>query len=574
MKRVLLLISLVTVFVMHSDHSAYASGAIAGATEPTQIFNNVELLGINISDAATALNTQLTTLRVNFLDPAAQAAATIAQLSTSNGILNLINGGYQGSSLIVGNQQSEVEKEGLRVVKVALGALATSQGPYSSGSIGSNLKDAFKQYSLSNKVYGIDRSKTLDIVQQKACDHNTLVRLAEEDVLANNGGKMDPAAFTKRMQELDAALCAGNPNGNRQLAETLSRLSAQRPDIGGWDAFLAVAGGDNQYAKSVNLSLAISEEMNKAQTARTNELNQGGGLISQKKCLIRQTTNANGEPYSPPESAPCISDVVLNPSGLLKDSLTKATNAGLERLANVQGAGALVGALGSIVNLANGIRSFQQSATTLSSAVGGIGGGGSGGGGMTSTSPPEIVSSAKVSDLAGNPETKESMIAPIRDMLENHLKSLRELRTVDGDITSSINSYEGKLNEVKACFAENAPGDPQAAAFFANRDERLGDLKAKVSDDMSKLEQAATYLSSTLTKIQESQSSKEITDIFYAYQRETRSMPNSSTLAERKGDLTRNQSDSKIDMGPSGELTKLMTRCQTVRSSSTSGSGS
>lgn len=528
-----------------TPHRAFAS-FVAGALEPTQLLNLGELIPTDLSTSATALNTQLLQYKATVLDPMGDVLIAVAQLQTSNGILNLINGGFQGSSLIIGNPRSYVDQQGLSAVKIGLGALASQNGAYSN-SLLSSLTNNFKSLSFTAKVQNISQSAIPSIVQKNACDDATLSDLAKQDV-AVEGQPLDQAAYTARKQYFYDKFCKGNAS-DPKTAAALQQLQSARPNIGGWDSWLALTGGDNAYTKGVQANEAISEEEQARRDAAQRDLANGRGVISQKKCLVRAPTDVEGQAYPNPESAPCISDVVLNPSGLLQDSLTKASNAGLDRLGNIQGWGALVGALTKITGLANGVR------TSVGGELG-----------ASNTSTSASVATAPTNNLVNDPSTRATIVDPMNRLLDTTEKMLTDLKSTDQQLAADLAGYVARLNEVKACYDQVSPQDPTFLAFYQKRSNVVSDLQGKISDDATKIAQEETAIQTLRAVLATSQSSTQIQDAFFAYQDAVRNLPDYTTLAQRKTDYATNKSKATADMGTNGELTRLGNQCESMRS--------
>lgn len=558
MKKNLSIASLVLFLSISFAPSAHAS-AIIGAIEPTQILNNLELIPINISDTANAMNTTLMRIKSTVLDPLADSLIVITQLNTANGIITLVNGGFQGNSLIAADPRKYVDQKGLEVVKISLGALASQEGGVYTQSLLNSLTINFRSSSLTNQVQAINQSALPSIVQKKACDDTMLSNLAQEDV-AVEGQPLDQAAYTERKQYFYEQFCAGDPT-NPATAKSLAALNKARPELGGWDSWLDVTGGDNASVRAMRTNLAVGQEVDIAKENATKDLDRGRGVASQKECLLRATKDIDNEPYVDPSSAPCISDVVLNPSGLLQDSLTKATSAGLDRLANIQGWGSLIQTLASIKQLSDGVRSVTGSmSATLDSTAGGSSGGGTG-----NTSNSSVVTSAPVNDLTNDPEKKKTIVDPIEKLLAMDTQTLNDLRAVDQSILADLLVYEQRLNEAKDCYADVDPQNGAALALFAHRTGIINDLRAKIASDMPSIATAEANISSARATLQTSQSTKQIMDVFFAYQDKAESRPSYMTLAARKADYTQNTSRATADKSPSGELTRLYNTCVNMR---------
>lgn len=527
-----------------TSHHAYAS-FIAGALEPTQLLNLAELIPTDISTSATALNTQLLEYKATILDPLGDVLIAVAQLQTSNGIINLVNGGSKGNSLIIGDPRSYADQKGLSAVKIGLGAIASQKGGAYNNTLLSSLTNNFKSVSITTKLQNINQSAIPSIVQKNACDDTMLSDLAKQDV-AVEGQPLDQAAYTARKQYFYDQFCKGSAS-DPKTAAALKQLQAARPNIGGWDSWLALTGGDNAYTKVVQTNEGVAEEVQARKDAANKDLANGRGVVSQKQCLVRAPTDANGEAYSNPESAPCISDVVLNPSGLLQDSLTKASNAGLDRLGNVQGWGALVDALTKITGLVNGVRSSKGVTVTVNSST-------------------SNTASAPKNDLINDPNTKATLLDPIVKVLDLDTKNITDLQDVDQKLLVEVTAYKAKFDAAAECYGNAHPvvqdWDPATVALIQNRSGIINGLLNKISDDTKKTNTAKQMIQTTRDKLTAAKSTQEIFDAFFAYQKASGAMPSLATLAERKTDYALSKSNAAADTGPNGEVTKLAQWCR------------
>lgn len=121
---------------------AHAGGAGGGSTEPTQILNNVELVGINLSDALTAAKSVITAwatnsywLKENILDGIAWAIAKAFVSSMLDSLISWINSGFKGSPMFVQDLEGFLRDAADRAVGEYLDEL---------GGLGSFLCDPFK----------------------------------------------------------------------------------------------------------------------------------------------------------------------------------------------------------------------------------------------------------------------------------------------------------------------------------------------------------------------------------------------------------------------------------------------
>lgn len=127
-------VSLYTPNMFHKPQVAEAA-AVAGALEPTQILNNIELLAINAFDSITAAATPVTAamtsnnwLKDVGLDGIAWSLAKSILSSMTSSIVKWVNSGFKGSPAFV----QDISKHLVEVADKAFGEyLSELDGPYS-----------------------------------------------------------------------------------------------------------------------------------------------------------------------------------------------------------------------------------------------------------------------------------------------------------------------------------------------------------------------------------------------------------------------------------------------------------
>ncbi len=531
----------------------FAGGAVPGgnASELTQIANHVELIPTNISSGITSVNAQILGAKA-IMDPISTSLITIQQLSAAKSMLTLVTGGSQGSSLIISNPQNYIDKQGLAVVKIGLGALAAQKNGAFTNSLLSSLTNNFKSVSFTAKLQANNTSNLPSIIQKKACDDTTLSNLAKEDVTAN-GNAFDNAAFQARKQYLYQQLCANNPSNDPKTAAALNKLNTARPEVGGWDTWLDITGGDNPYTKTVQNTTILAQAANAKKQAATDDLNRGRGTVSQTKCLVRAPTDENGDPYSNPDLAPCISDAVINPAGLVADTLSKAQFAGFDRATFLQAS--------PFTELLTNLGTLFQGAQSILNA-----------GSSQNTSTSQTVSSEEIQDLANDPNKKNETAEPILSMLDINENSLNDLESADDDIRSILGTYSDKVTATKACY--QAIGDTSANSTLADRATKISAMEQNLESDSEGIASGRALIESSREEISTAQSSQKISTIYDNFLNESRNLPNANTTIMRKTAYAKYKDQVESDMGSNGDLTNLQTRCESMRASQGSSNSS
>ena len=103
MKKII--IAFVFLFQIGTALPTHAASAVAGALEPTQWLNNIELVATNLTSGEIALSTGLDMVKNTILDPIANQLIAAALEQGSNDIIAWANGGFEGEPLIIGNPE-------------------------------------------------------------------------------------------------------------------------------------------------------------------------------------------------------------------------------------------------------------------------------------------------------------------------------------------------------------------------------------------------------------------------------------------------------------------------------------
>ena len=553
--------------------SVKAASLVAGALEPTQILNNVELLGVNLAGAATEINTYLLQVKQTILDPIGDAMIVMSQLQSADSIIKMITGGTQGNSLIISDPQKYFESRGLEVVKRSLGDLSQQKGIYSDSIYGSVLSN-FKQTSLTSELQAINQSQVPNLLQQNICSDASLSSLAEQDILAGGGTSNDTQAINARKQSLYSSLCSGNPSTDSALAKTLLSVQKQRPEVGGWATWLAITGGDNAYNKSLEANRLIAQAQAEKEAIARDDYNNGKGVVSQTKCTLYAMVDAQGEPIKNPTEADCVERQIINPAGLLSDSLTKAVNAGLDKLTTIQGDsgwGSAASLIGSVKGILQGINSVKTTLNGVQNSVSGIQNSANimtGGGTNYANSPQTMgIATTPVKNLTNDPQGKASLVTPIKKLIVNNLDFMEQLDAASRDQVALIQPYEARIKYMKACYDDVAPGNAQATAAYNLRMDAIKSAYTTIDKNFQAVSTVKKISQETLDALDKSFSSEEISTIFASYQSkiQTSNMPDYRAVALYKGQYVKDKSKVDADMGTNGELTGLINQCEQER---------
>ena len=531
------------IFLLQLTHfgDVYASGALIGATEPTQILNNVEL-GLDAGfDLATSLSTTIDMTKNTILDPIANALITNALNSASGDIMSWVSGGFSGGApLIIANPQKYIEGQGLNAVKGALGNIPMNSafGDSIFSSVLSNYKGST---DIASQLKALSQSNVPGILQNSMCTDAQLTALAKQSVSDVNNAQEVAA----RKTALYAYACQGNPN-DPQTAARLNDLSKQNPNLGGWDAWLNMTGGNNGYTNSKKAIQVVAQQEAIAKDFAIKE-NFGGGqnAVSQKECIeyepATELTDPNS-PVGPTQDQPCKTWSTVTPGKTVTDLLSKASGSGLDRLSNIMGAGSLTGMLSNLA----------MSAITggIKKALGGIGGGGK----MVNVSTTIATTRPVEPDLAADPTRKAELLVPMMKQIDYYSTTLTKLESTDQTYITDLSAYEGRVQSGKACFdglvkSGITTTSHPAFGFYASRQNTINGLKNPLLQEMSKIGQARQLIAATTNGMNSSNSSQEIGTIFNKYLTavDNQQLPDIQAEPNRRGEYQINKSNMSRD---------------------------
>lgn len=557
MKKLFLILCIYVSFSGIEAEDVHAASLVAGALEPTQILNNIQLLFVDFATTATEISTYLTRIKLTVLDPIGDGLIAMSQLQSANSIVNLITGS-QGNSLIISDPKQYFEGRGLEIVKRSLGNIAGQQTVYSDSIYGTVLS-SFKQTSLETQLKTIGQSQISSLLQKDICNEATLLSLAQKDVLANGGKITDSVAIQTRKVNLYNTLCIRNPTTDKVLAQVLASVQKQRPEVGGWNTWLALTGGDNAYNKSLQASTQISLAQKQAESLALTDFNNGRGVVSQTVCTEYATQDEQGNPIQTQTDANCILRQIVNPAGLLSDSLTKAANAGFDRLTTIQGDsgwGSAASLLASVKGILSGINKIK---TTVNGITGTTN--------YNNTPTTVTIAQKPTNNLTGDPEGKAAIVTPIKNLITTNLDLVDQLDSASRQQVALITPYEARVKEMKACWDEVDPKNEQAKQAYNIRMEGINKANATIAANFQSVSTVKKISQETITALNKSESSEEISLIFQTYQAKMSSSntPDYKTIATYKGQYIKDKSTIDADMGGSGELTTWIRQCEQER---------
>lgn len=521
-----------SMFLSVCTSNVYAGGGFTGgSTLAYQIIQDATNLGTRASTFVnTAANVQ-DMIKNTVLDPIANGLINIALQQASNDILSWANGGFNGDPLIIANPEEYIKSAGLNQVRIGLGAIPQ-------GALGDSIwATLYSQYSgstnLTDQLQGLANSNIPTMVQNSLCTTDALTARATQD-LQSSSASYTQADITARINDIYNYACVGDPRTDTQLATRLTDLNQQDSSIMGLKGLAAVTSSENNaYLRTMKAreytDLAAAEQKRLAE----NEIYFGAGAVSEKRCIEYETTPQNGRPPL------CLRTETITPGKAVQASIDKANTAGIDRLANIQGAGSLGAILTSFATtfIMNGINQALSSSS----------------GGSNPNNAPVTVSSVRpvVQDLTNDQTRRSELLAPMLSQLTYYRTSLTALDTTDRAYLADLSAYEVRVQSIRNC--------PSAAAIYTNRQNRINTTRASLVAELANIATANQLVTDTTTRLNASNSSQEVSSIFNAYQLrvESERLPALSADAERNGQYITAKSDSSNDTA----LTDAQTTC-------------
>lgn len=535
-----------------SIKSAHAT-AVIGATFPQQILEMGQSFIRNIAANSTAISTNLDMVNNTILKPISTGLINVAQQQVASDMLSWANGGFEGNPLIISNPEQYIKNQGLLEVKGALNSIPTDS--IFGDSIFNEIASQYTNNDIKSQLQSLSKSNIPNLIQQSMCSDEALSSLALKDV-QDADGNYDQTELTNRKTQLYNYACQGNPDTDPAVASKLMDLSTQRPELGGWDKWLATTGGDNTYTKVAKaVPLAAKAELERKQFKK-DDIFLGQKPSSQTKCTHYEDP-VDGEDPKCTEGA----EITTTPSDVVASAIEKAANSGLDRLTNLTGEGlsSLIVGL-AFTKLTSGIN--KSPAATKASNNAKV---------IKARTPPK-------QDLVGDPTRKTEVRNPMSKQFDYYSSVLSDLENVDQPYLSDVNAYESKVSTGRACYrslvSSGSLTDQDsrftgAMNFYSGRQSKIDNIKNTLNPEISKINEAKSLVSSTKGLIAASNSTEEISSIFndYSAKIDSGNYPIAQGVATRKADYIKNKTDSEQDT----EIGSYQSRCESLQSSGSGG---
>lgn len=589
MKKSLIIVLLTVTFYMGSLQSVKAvaftcincatwvQDLINYARQGLQYATEVSTTGFS---GITALQTTVNTINNTVLLPMKDALTMAAMVTSGDQIENLILGGLGNDSLLVRNPEGFVENEGNKAIKRIIDGTPSD---FYGGSIKDYLVQTYSNTDVDSRIKSLAQSSLPTTVQNNLCDDKKLTARSIADVQDVDGTYKQEDA-TARKTALYNNFCKCDPVKDKACAKNITSASNQDPSICGTDCLFKITnGGENEYARVVQASIIAGEQKEKAQVKTKTDLTAGGGIKSKTDCpdmsaYIDPTTgeaalDENNNPVTPPIDIPCS---VSQGSAGLRSLWDQHLKSPLDSMrSSLSGLSSILSTGFTTLNLLNGI----------SGAIGTIGGSEGSGGGVVRYSNP--IKTSYTPNLAQNPALKESAVRPAQGQFGTHLDALTSIESTTNNYIAQINLYKSQLERIPGCytalvnnFASSSPNLKNnadvVAAYSLYDSQKLitNNLLLEKNSVFPQIDATRAVINEIKTKIEASQSTEEINDLFNNYQNkmDTNNALNLIGLTKAtihginlKGDLTNYTQTVQTELADTGSTGGTINRCASLR---------
>lgn len=570
MKKIFLTTTLVIMILVSSAASNRSHAfAIVCANCQTSVQGMLDLIKEGLiagSTAVTAAKTTLSAINDTVLIPMNNALTLAMIIKSGTAVQNLVLGATGVDPLLVKNPEAYIQGKKIEVIQASLGEIAAQKSIYKESILGSVVADAKQTQgsTLATRVSTLSQSDIPAITKAENCTDAALSLRAKRDV-SDADGNYTQTQFAARKAEISAAIC-GNVNDPKTQAALLAVSKSQFS----WGTFGAITNGDNEWNRTVRIKQEITAEAEKKGEEKAKDLQSGGGIRSDTECTKRATTDVNGKAYTGASLAPCIQEEIRKTASTLNglymsslDSPLKTLQAGFG-----SGAGSLLNTAFNSINLINGIRN-------------GLDGSPSSGGGSGQSNTVFTLDSTPVNDLASNPKAKSTLTSAPKDFLQENKLLLSSLDSIDDKYLNALNLYKIRVDDMFTCFNDlltqnpNLQNDAQINAaqdfqanFYNTQIDGTNALRVQLLAERAASKKEAALITTTLSKIEASQSSEEILNFFQSYQKQVKDekMPDQTAVSNRESAFLQYQNDVKVSTEDGGELFNLENSCKQLTS--------
>jgi hypothetical protein len=526
---------------------------------------NVQQAFQQIQETVSAVQTTVDTVNTTVLIPA-QAVMTILQIIKSGEIMKSIILGKAGvDPLLIRKPQEYLKKESQKAARIIVEEPELQKTLKKTGVAKKIIEEEqYKALSIQKKVAQINQSPLLASSQRSLCTDAALSAQAKKDV-SDSKGNYSQQAYTARKQALNNTLC-----GNIANPATQAAVSAASKKTVDWNSYITMGEGDNTWYKNQLTQQVVREEGEARKQAAAADLASGKGIVNKKKCLRRQIPGN--------ENSVCLDEAISQTGELLNQQLKDYLKAPdeLKKLGFTQGLGPVVQ---SMVGLAGAAFTAKNLFDSISYGFGG-GGGGSNVSDDTfivSNNSGSTVSSTAANDLTNNSVAKSRLVKTPLEQLTKEKDLLQKLSETVNNYISSATLERNNLDEVKNCYIDIINDHPEAVSdprvseierFYTERSNSSSNKQTEAIKLRSNIIKGKEILSNIESKINTSESTEEIYNLFLGYQDQFKkySIPDITTSTQVDADYELASQEILRSISADGDITAQKNNCNQLKS--------
>ncbi len=459
----------VTLFT--SASSRVHASFVAGALEPTQILNNVQLVASLAKQAISAASDLALKMKELSLDGVARMVAQGMLDQNVRQALNWVGVGFEGGAGIITNPDAFKKNIENQLIRKSLDEIKSVGGPFASSLAGKIIKDVRSDRGSIGQKFAPNLFAT---VQSETCNDANLTALAQGQLASELATNVATMTLAQKKSILRSTLCSNNPSAAAK--ETLNACFKSGA-CGGWKSlFSSVQPVNTDFGNKTLVSSAL-EKLREVKVTDERALVGTGGVLPNKECVDLKRNEEDGSEY-------CAEYQVTHSAQETTTRMTNALESGNEQLKNIKEITDMVTSFMSSIGgqlLAKGVRSFSQSSGSrgvnkdyddLLQTNSGLPGN------RQITIPDDQTTG--LSDITNAPTIANQACtgAAVGSALSGicaHYTSNKEAQAVDQRFQNAVLSYKSDLNRLKTCSQEVfeiSPGDSNASGWQRDVEER------------------------------------------------------------------------------------------------------
>lgn len=576
MKKTIIILAFV---VLISPSPSFATGAVAGATEFTQLLNKALLKMQEKIQLASNIATVAMKVKQTVTDPITALFGSNAGKQIESETQRWLMSGFQGDPLLVLNPEAYIKNTETNMLRNQIALLEANRTASTEGIIINLIKQRRGELSKGSPE---PKDPTPVRVQNTLCADNgaELQRIIEGE---NGVLALGEAGQGNDFNSMYSELCMGDPS-NPSVQKKLLAIESSN-NFFSWDSWLSrTVEGNNDYTRGVKTALEVQKRM--ADAAKVAEKESATGFLSDKKCVeykTRAETDGDGvetggtqedcvawETLKPGESVSKLAEQI-DINQLLKPLFV---GGGEKPLADdaIKGIVDVFKGIQEVAGFVRDVRQVGQQVADLRGSFDALTGtvsylGNLGEGGNANTASINYIGTTDTYSAVGQnafvnrsgvatstesrdnstQEERDAVAGPAKNTIKDHQSSVAKAQVALGQIDSYTNQYKNFLDGVSLC-AQNirtsqgyisGTDDPRINNFTSRANLKKTSIYDPVANKSKavkeKISITNTFLANALTAISDS---KNISFILKTFQNYRDAISRGTILPPEVGDTT------------------------------------